>query len=100
MQATHSTDPRTVWRAVVAVRVPPTDGDDLATSASRRLEREDDVAAAIVEALRGVEPAMAATVVTVEVRVEASAALEDDTAVADCLTAAPGTQRVETVEPA
>ncbi|MEF8776036.1 MAG: hypothetical protein V5A43_05995 [Haloarculaceae archaeon] len=98
MQATQSTDPRTAWRAVVAVRVPPTDGDDLATSASRRLEHEDDVADAIVKALRGVEPAMAATVVTVEVRVEATAAL-DDAGLADCLTDAPGTQRVEEVEP-
>ena len=96
MQATPTTDTRTVWRAVVAVRVPPTDGDDLATSASRRLERGEQVATAAVEGLRGVEPAMAATVVTVEVRVEATGALDGD-AVADSLSAAPGTQRVDEV---
>jgi hypothetical protein len=96
MQAPPTTDTRTAWRAVVAVRVPPTDGDDLATSASRRLERGDQIATAVVEGLRGVEPAMSATVVTVEVRVEVSGALDGD-AVAGNLAAAPGAQRVDDV---
>lgn len=99
MQATPTADRRTVWRAVVAVRVPPTDGDDLATSARRRLEREDDVRTAAVEGLRGVEPAMSATVVTVEVRVEATTAVDGD-GLTERLTDAPGAQRVDDVQPA
>ncbi len=99
MQATTPTDTRTVWRAVVAVRVPPTDGEDLATSASQRLEREDDVRSAAVEGLCDLEPAMSATVVTVEVRVEATVALDGE-ALADRLTAAPGAERVDDVQPA
>ena len=99
MHATPTTDARTAWRAVVAVRVPPTDGEDLATSASQRLERDDDVRRAAVEGLCGLEPAMSATVVTVEVRVEARVALDHE-GLTQRLTAAPGAQRVEEVQPA
>jgi hypothetical protein len=99
MTPTRSLDRRTVWRAVVAVRVPPTDGDDLATSACRRLERENGVAEAALEGLMGVDPTMSATVVTVDVRVEATVRLDDE-AVADRLTAAPGAERVDDVQPA
>jgi hypothetical protein len=47
----------------------------------------------------GVDPTMSATVVTVDVRVEATVRLDDE-AVADRLTAAPGAERVDDVQPA
>ena len=99
MSTTSSTDSRSEWRATVSVRIPPSDGDDLATSAGRRLQRDDDVADATVEGLRDLDPAMPATVVTVDVRVEAARTL-DEQAVASRLTAAPGAECVETVRPA
>jgi NMD protein affecting ribosome stability and mRNA decay len=99
MSTTSSPDSRSEWRATVSVRIPPSDGDDLATSAGRRLQRDDDVADATVEHLRGLDPAMPATVVTVDVRLEAARTL-DERAVANRLTAAPGDERVETVRPA
>lgn len=99
MSTTPAPDRRTDWRAVVAVRVPPTDGDDLATSASRRLQNVDGVASAAVETIRALEPGMPATTVTVEVRVEAPTALTDDD-VARSLSDAPGAEDVADVRPA
>jgi hypothetical protein len=99
MSTTPAPDRRTEWRAVVAVRIPPTDGDDLVTSASRRLQDVDGVASTAVETLRALEPGMPATTVTVEVRVEAPTALTDE-AVAGHLTDAPGAEDVAEVRPA
>ena len=97
---THTApDHRTEWRAVVDVRVPPTDGDDLVTSARRRLADVDDVQRVAVEDLQGIEPGMPATTVTLAVRVEAGAALTDES-VASRLGDAPGAEAVATVRPA
>ncbi len=99
MSTTPAPERRTAWRAVVAVRVPPTDGDDLPTSARRRLQNADGVSTASVESIRGITPGMPATKVTVEVRVEAPTALTDDD-VASRLTAAPGAECIADVQPA
>lgn len=84
--------------AVVAVRVPGKDGGDLATAASRRLEAGSDLAAVEVAAIRGLQPALAATLLTVEVEVRTDCAL-DRRAFEERLAAAPGTQRVEEIRP-
>lgn len=99
MTTTRHPDPAAEFQAVVAVRVPQRDGDDLTTSASRRLEAGPDIEAVDVREMRGLEPMLSATVVTVAVEVRASATPDDET-VAACLDAAPGTEQVETVQPA
>jgi len=89
---------RPVYAATVAVRVPRDTGVDLATAASRRLARVPGVDSVEVRRLRGVEPALSATVVTVEASVAATDPAAD--AVADRLAAAPGAERVGGVEAA
>lgn len=99
MTATRHPDPATEFQAVVAVRVPQADGDDLTTSASRRLEAGPEIETVDVVEMRGLDPTLSATVVTLAVEVRASATPDDET-VAACLDAAPGTEQVEEVRPA
>lgn len=80
------------YEAVVAVRVPNRDGHDLATSASRRLERAAGVETVDVLELRGLDPALSATVATVAVVVRAPGL--DCERVQRALASAPGTEQV------
>lgn len=102
MTATHHTDrERAVaqsrhWHARVAVRVPRGGNDDLVGNASRRLERPSGIESVTVEQLCGLEPALSATVVRVELRAEASLA-QDEAGITQLLSSAPGTEQVETL---
>jgi len=60
----------TTMTAVVAVRIPDKSDADLATDAERRLGRVDGIQTVTVEKLRGLEPRLSATVVTVAVTIE------------------------------
>ena len=93
MQSTHST----TWRAIVALRSPRDGPDDLASCARRRLEARAGVDAATVTSVRRIEPALAATVVTVEATVDTTSDA-DAAAIEAYLEAAPGSQRVDSVE--
>lgn len=97
MTATRTTDRRTDWTAVVGVRVPRTDSGDLATCASRRLARAEGIRAVTAARLRGIEPALAATAVTLAVAVRCSTPTAEED-VAAVLAGAPGVQRVDEVE--
>lgn len=94
MQSSHS---RT-WHAVVAVRVPRDSSRALATEASSRLAARDGIDTVEIASVRGVEPALAATVVTLAVTVETTTAVDADALRCD-LNAAPGCQRVDSVTP-
>jgi hypothetical protein len=85
------------WHVRVAVRVPRNDGTDLLSDATRRVETTDGVDDVEVVELRGVEPTLSATVVTVAFRVEAELT---ESALESRLADAPGTEAVEHVEPA
>jgi hypothetical protein len=63
-----------------------------------QFEHEDDPRSAALECLRDNDPAMVATIVTVEVRIEATRTLDEG--VTDRLTDAPGSQRVDDGQPA
>jgi len=67
----------TTVTAVLAVRIPDSSGADLATDAERRLGRVEGVRAVTVDGLRGLEPRFTATLVTVAVTTESTAAVED-----------------------
>jgi len=56
--------------AVVAVRVPRHADGGLAAEAEQRLSRTEGVERATVERLRGIEPGLSATVVTVDATLE------------------------------
>lgn len=84
--------------ARVAVRVPRDAGENLLEDARRRLERADPVETVTVEEMCGLEPALAATVVQLEVGLTATTA--EATALEAALADTPGTERVETVRPA
>lgn len=86
----------THWRTTAAVRVPETDGGNLAAAASRRLARGDGVETVDDPALQAIEPGLAATVVRIAVTVRVTAPL-DSGAVEDRVAAAPGVQHVESV---
>lgn len=77
--------------ALVAVRVPDGDDGSLVESARNRLERPDAVEQVDVLSLEGIEPALAATVVELEVQVTLGKPTTSTTA----LETAPGTERVD-----
>jgi hypothetical protein len=68
--------------AIVAIRVPRNSGADLVTAAERRIARTDDVSEVTVDDIRGMEPRLSATIVTVAVTIRTS----DSTAITDRLT--------------
>jgi hypothetical protein len=85
----------TTWTATVAVRVPARADGDLASCACRRLETAPDFGGVDARSIRGVEPGLSATVVTLEVAVEAPGV--DERGVRRRLADAPGTERVDAV---
>lgn len=88
------TTDQTHWHATVAVRVPETDGENLAAAASRRLARGEAIEAVDDVALQAIEPRLAATVVRVAVRVRVAACLGEK-AVRGRVSDAPGIERVD-----
>jgi len=93
MQTTQST----TWHTVVAVRVPRDSDGDLASAATRRLVTRDAVDDADVTAVHGIEPALAATVVTLAATVTTINNVDADQ-LRRKLEAAPGCQRVDRVD--
>lgn len=71
-RTTDSTDATAT--AIITVRVPRDSGDDLATAVRRRLGRIDGVSEVTVDGLRGIEPRLSATAVTVAVTIDSSVA--------------------------
>lgn len=98
MATKHSTDLRKRWTAEVAVRIPRDGGADLESDAVRRLQRAQHVERVEVRELRGIEPALAATVAQFEVAVVMATA-QDEHRLRQVLSSASGTERVERVEP-
>lgn len=70
MAITSDNETRQTTTAVVSVRIPNGADGDLATEAARRLMRTDGVNDVTVDDLRGLEPGLSATVVTVGVTIE------------------------------
>lgn len=95
--STRPTTRETEWTATVAVRVPQTDDGDLATAASRRLNARNEFETIDLKTIQAVEPALAATVVRLAVRVLAGCCLDGE-AVRERLLDAPGVQRVDDLE--
>lgn len=85
----------TTWTATVAVRVPTRADDDLASCACRRLETARGVRDIEALRLRTVDPGLSATVVNLEVAVDAPTV--DGATLEQRLTDAPGTETVEDV---
>lgn len=83
----------TRWVATVTVRVPDGDDSDLTTCACQRLASPAAIRAVEVTGIRGIEPRLSATVVTVDVAVETGE--RDRSAVSHALERAPGTQQVD-----
>lgn len=96
MTPTPATDCGTDWTVVVGIRVPASDRGDLASCASRRLARTDGVDAVTAAALRGIEPGLAATAITLEVEVQLASPVDAE-GVAAVLVDGPGVQRVDEV---
>lgn len=93
MTLIRDTDTRQQTSVLVVVRVPHNAAGDLATVAEQRLSRIDGVAAVTVDELRGLEPGLSATIVTIAATLETN----DETAVAtlcDRLTDAPCVEEV------
>ncbi|MXR51920.1 hypothetical protein GRX03_09940 [Halovenus sp. WSH3] len=86
------------WTARVTVRVPRDGGADLASDATRRLESVDRINTVSIDGVCGLEPALAATAVGLELTVEMRAVSAAET-VESALDTAPGTERVERVAP-
>jgi hypothetical protein len=97
MATRHTTDHRTRWTADVALRIPRDGGADLETDARRRLQRVESVERVEVRELRGIEPALAATVAQFEVAVVVATA-HDEHRLRQLLASASGTERVDGVE--
>lgn len=89
----HSTQ-TTKWHATVAVRVPRDGTQNLASAAAVRLATRDPIDDVDVTSVRGLEPALAATVVTLEATVSTTSGV-DTAQLRQKLEAAPGCQRVD-----
>jgi len=98
MSTQQTTTHRTRWTAEVALRIPRDGGADLETDATRRLRRVQTVDSVEVLDLRGIEPALAATVALFEVTVVTTTG-HDEHGIRQLLSSAPGAERVEGVEP-
>lgn len=70
MAITDDRAQHTTITAVLTVRVPDASGADLATDTRRRLDRVAGIETVTVDGLRGLEPQMSATLVTVAVTLE------------------------------
>lgn len=88
---------QTTLAAVVAVRVPDGSAGDLAGGAERRLTAVEGVRTATVGGLRGLEPGLSATVVTVAVEIEATVPADR---LRERLTATVAVERVAELTPA
>ncbi|WP_302081580.1 hypothetical protein [Salinibaculum rarum] len=77
--------------AIVAVRVPRDSGADVVTATERRIVRADGVTEVTIDGLRGMEPRLSATIVTVAVTIRTS----DSTAIVDRLTEVHGIESVD-----
>lgn len=77
MAITDETAQTTTVTAVLTVRIPDASGADLATDAERRLRRVHGVRTATVDGLRGLEPQVSATLVTVAVTMESTVSVAD-----------------------
>lgn len=77
--------------ALVAVRVPRDSGADVVTAAERRIARADGILEVTIDGLRGMEPRLSATIVTVAVTIRTT----DSTAIAERLTEVHGIESVE-----
>ena len=77
MTLTDETEPTTTTTAVLTVRIPDASGANLATDAQRRLRRVEGVDAATVDGLRGLEPRVSATLVTVAVTIESAVSADE-----------------------
>jgi hypothetical protein len=80
--------------AIVAVRVPRDSSNDITTAAERRIARADGVTEVTVDGLRGIEPRLSATIVTVAVAIRTT----DSTAITDRLTEMHGIESVDDTE--
>jgi hypothetical protein len=88
---------QTTLTSVVAVRVPDGAAGDLTSGAERRLAGVEGVRAATVGGLRGLEPGLSATVVTVAVELEAAVPADR---LRERLTATVAVERVAELTPA
>jgi len=77
MKLTDETESTTTTVAVLTVRIPDASGADLATDAQRRLNRVEGVHAVTVDGLRGLDPRVGATLVTVAVTVESAVSTDE-----------------------
>lgn len=99
MSTRPATDPTMDWHATVAVRVPRDADGNLADGASRRLAAREGIHCVNVVTVQAIEPALAATVVRVVVRIQAASCLDAE-AVEMRVADAPGVQRVDELQPA
>jgi hypothetical protein len=98
MAITDETEPTaTTVTAVVAVRIPDSSDADLETDAERRLGRIDGVQTVTVDELRGLEPQLSATVVTVAVTIESTVPAAE---LRERLTSTVSVERVDRLETA
>jgi len=89
--------PTETWQARITVRIPRNDGTDLLADATRRFEKPTPVESVEVDELCGVEPALSATVVRLDVRLTTAADLDSselETRLAD----APGIESITGLE--
>lgn len=96
MSTLESTPETTEWTTQVAVRIPRDGEAGLVENARARLRRPDDVEGVEAVELRGIDPALSASVVQLDVRVTTESAISDDD-LEQALADAPGTERVEGV---
>ena len=96
MTITSNSDPEPTTTAVVTIRIPCAADSDLVTDAEERLSRAENIDAAAVEELSGIDPKLSATVVTVVVTLRWTAAMTN-AQVRRRLAEVPGLESIERI---
>ena len=96
MTITSNNDPEPTTTAVVTIRIPCAADSDIVTDAEKRLSRAENVDAAAVEDLHAIDPNLSATVVTVDVTLQWTAATTNGQ-VRRQLAAVPGLESIERI---
>lgn len=77
MESTSDTDPEPTATAVVTIRIPCGADSDLVTDAEERLSRAENIDAVTVDRLRGIDPQLSATTVTVSITLHSTTTMTD-----------------------
>jgi len=96
MAITSDNDTESTTTAVVTIRIPCGADSDIVTDAEERLSQGKDIDGVSIDELRSLDPKLSATVITVEITLQWTAAMTD-AEVRNRLAEVPGLESIEQI---